>query len=55
MVVVPGDRVRIESALVVTVAEAYLHSGHLLEVRSTGGRVWWVDPDQVRRIDPDRR
>jgi hypothetical protein len=52
MVVIPGDRARIGSAPVVTVAEAYLHTPHLVEIISTGGRVWWVDPDLVRRIDP---
>ena len=51
MVVIPGDRVRINHAAVVTVAEAYLHHARLLEVRATTGRVWWIDPDQAHRID----
>ena len=51
MVVIPGDRVRINRAPVVTVAEAYLHHERLLEVRATTGRVWWIDPDQIRRIE----
>lgn len=51
MVVIPGDRVRIGRATVVTVAEAYLRDEHLVEITSTNGGVWWVDPDGVRRVE----
>ncbi|BCJ38507.1 hypothetical protein Athai_60100 [Actinocatenispora thailandica] len=51
MVVIPGDRVRIGRAPVVTVAEAYLRDPYLVQIVSTGGRVWWVDPATVRRVE----
>ncbi|BCJ27391.1 hypothetical protein AB0I55_12645 [Actinocatenispora sera] len=52
MVVIPGDRILIgQRAPVVTVAEAYLRNEHLVEITSTSGRVWRVDPAVVRRIE----
>jgi hypothetical protein len=52
MLVIPGDRILIgQRAPVVTVAEAYLRNEHLVEITSTSGRVWRVDPAVVRRIE----
>ncbi|GIL31778.1 hypothetical protein [Actinocatenispora comari] len=50
MVVIPGDRVRIGTATVVTVVEAYLHHERLVEITGSTGRVWWTHPDLVRRV-----
>ena len=51
--VIPGDRARI-GARTVTVAEAYLHSGRLLEITGTDGAVLWVSPDLVERLTTPR-
>jgi hypothetical protein len=55
MVVIPGDRVRIGQHDL-TVAEAYLHGPHLVQITSTDGRTWWTPATAVRRLDaaPER-
>ncbi|BCJ37522.1 hypothetical protein Athai_50250 [Actinocatenispora thailandica] len=53
MVVIPGDRARI-GRRTVTVAEAYLHHGRLVEITGTDGRVTWAPPGLVERLEPER-
>ena len=50
---IPGDRARI-GGRTVTVAEAYLHHERLVEITDTSGRVTWLAPQLIERLEPEQ-